>query len=134
MSKRIEITGEQLEKVLGREGRIKMEALNEEMSGLGRQIAHDQQAWLDSCMKDILPPHLYEAARRQENLEELSAYVAKNGIRIVYLPDTLRMRVELRGRIYGEWKANLTVDGEPVNFTPQPPPENNGVDSSSLQE
>jgi len=128
--KRIEITGEQLEHILGKEGKLKMEALNAEMSDLGRQIAHDQQDWLDSCMKDLLPPDLFEAARRLERLEDLAAYAQRNDIRIVYMPDTLRMRIMVRGKVYAEWKANLVVDGEPVEFKP----DNNGVDSSSLQE
>lgn len=131
MNKTFEMTQAELNTILGKEGRVKLEALNEEMGSLGRQIAMDQEEWVDRCMKDLLPPHLYDCARRLENLEELAAYVDKNKIRIIYMPDTLRMRIEVRGKTYGEWKANLLVDGEPVDFTPS---LNNGVDSSSFGE
>lgn len=116
--KYVEMTMAQLEHLLGKNGKAKMDELNEAMSDIGRQIAADQQEWVDRCMKDLLPPNLYDDATHLRNLEAVAAYARKNDIRLVYMNDTLRLRIMVRDKIYGEWKANLTVDGDKVEFRP----------------
>lgn len=98
--------------------------MDERVADLGREIMEDQKTWLDAQMKDLLPPHLYEAGKRQENLEEIAAYVKKHGIAIVYVPDTLRVRIMLRGKPHAEFVPQLMVDGVPVNRTPEKPSNN----------
>src|SRR6185436_415195 len=107
MKKPIELTGEQLNSILGKEGRTKMESLNEQMSEIGRQIAFDQQHWVDKCMKDILPPPLYDDCVHNRNHEAVAGYMNRNDIKLIHMADTLRIRIMIRGQIYGEWKANL---------------------------
>jgi hypothetical protein len=116
--KPIELTGDQFKSILGKEGMAKMERLNTELGDIGKQIFIDQQQWVEKCMKDILPPDLYDDCIGLRNLEKVAAYVAKHNIRFIYMADTLRMRIMIGDQIYGEWKANLTVDGEPVSFVP----------------
>lgn len=94
------------------------------VTDIGRQMMRDQTEWLDSVMKDILPPHLYETGKRQENLEELSAYVQKHDIRIIYIPDTIRIRVMVHGKPHAEFCPQFTVDGEQVKITPESPSNN----------
>lgn len=118
MNRYLELTKADLEAILGPAGTAAMAKLNENMSDIGRQIAADQMTWVDKCMKDILTPNLYEDAKKLRNLEAVAAYMTKHDIKLVHMPDTLRLRIMVRGQIYGEWKANLTVDGEPVNFKP----------------
>lgn len=103
----------------------KFAAADEMVAGVSQQMMRDQGEWLDSVMKDILPPHLYEAGKRQENLEELAAYVAKHDIRIVYIPDTIRIRVMVHGKPHAEFCPQFTVDGEQVKIEAEMP-----VDSS----
>jgi hypothetical protein len=79
-----------------------------------RKIHEDQAEWLDSVMKDLLPPHLYEAAKKMELLNETEAYAKKHGIIVTLIPDTFRMRVMLHGKVHAEFQANLLVDGEPI--------------------
>ena len=96
---------------------------DEMVSDIGRQIMQDQKEWLDGVMKDLLPPELYDAGRKLERTEEVHAYAKKHGIVVVFIPDTLRLRVMLKGQVKAEFIPQLTVDGEPVRlFTPS---ENN---------
>ncbi len=90
-----------------------------------RQIHQDQAEWLDGVMKDLLPPELYEAGKHMDREPEIAAYAKKHGIAVVIVPDSFRMRVMLNGKVHAEFKANLTVDGEPVKIDAQ-----SSVDSS----
>lgn len=89
---------------------------DEMVTDIGRQIMKDQTEWLDTVMKDLLPPDLYEAGRNEEKVDEIAAYAHKHGISLVYIPDTLRLRVMLHGKVHAEFVPQLTVDGEPVRF------------------
>lgn len=91
----------------------------EEMAkDIGRKMVKDQMEWLDSVMKDLLPPRLYEAGLHGDLTEEIEAYVNKHQIKIVFIPDTLRIRVMLGERPHAEFLPQLTVDGEPVSMKP----------------
>lgn len=94
---------------------------NEMVTDIGRRMMQDQADWLDLVMKDLLPPDLYEAGKRQEKVAEIAAYAKKHGIAVVYIKDTLRIRVMLRGKVHAEFRPQLTVDGEPVNIVPDIP-------------
>lgn len=103
----------------------KFAAADEMVTDIGQKMMRDQTEWLDSVMKDILPPHLYEAGKRQENLEELAAYVQKHGIKIVFVPDSMRIRVMVHGKPHAEFAPQFTVDGKQVKIEAEMP-----VDSS----
>lgn len=88
---------------------------------VARRMVEDQNAWLDGVMKDLLPPELYEAGKREEREEEIAAYLHKHGISIKFIPDTQRIHVLVRGHDTREFRPTFTVDGEPVKLTPQMP-------------
>ena len=100
--------------------------MDEMVTDVGRQIMADQTEWLDGVMKDLLPPELYDAGKKLERQDDLKAYAQKHGIVVVFIPDTLRLRVMLRGKVHAEFIPQLTVDGEPVRLIhPDAPQENN---------
>lgn len=114
--KRIELTKSQLDWILGKADRVASERLNYQLSDIGRQLAFDQQAWVDKCMKDIMPPGIYEDAKALRNLDKVKAYIDKHKIQIVHIPDRVAVRIMLHGQVYGEWIPTFTMDGEPVKF------------------
>lgn len=81
---------------------------------VGKQIMRDQAEWLDAQMKDLLPPDLYEMGKREEGLEQLSAYARKHGIQVIVIPDSFAVRIMLHGKPHSQFVPTFTVDGEPV--------------------
>lgn len=114
--KTLELTMDQLQTLMGKENFAHMENLNESMSDIGRQIAHDQIEWVDKCMKDLLPPNLYDDAKKMRNLDAVASYMQKNEIKLIHMQDTLRLRIMVRGQIYGDWNAQLHMDGEKIDI------------------
>lgn len=94
---------------------------NEMVTGLGQQIIQDQAEWLDTVMRDILPPHLYAMGQRGESWKELEDYISQHAIRIIFIPDHLAMRVMIGERVHAQFIPRLLLDGEPVSITPQSP-------------
>lgn len=88
--------------------------MDERVADLGREIMEDQKTWLDAQMKDILTPELYQKGRCGEGESEIAEYVRKNGIRIIFIPDSVTIRIEVRGRPHSEFTPRLLVDGQPV--------------------
>lgn len=93
-------------------------AANEMVTGIGKQILRDQAEWLDTVMRDILPPPLYEVGQRGESSKELEDYISKHGIRIIFIPDHLAMRVMIGERVHAQFIPKLLLDGEPIDKSP----------------
>lgn len=94
----------------------------EEMAkDVGKRMIADQSEWLDTVMKDLLPPDLYAAAHAGEREAEVAEYVHRHGIVIVWIPDRLGIRVMLKGKVHAEFRTQLMVDGEPVSMKPEIP-------------
>ena len=93
-----------------------IERVNREMADVAHQMVQDQTEWIDKCMQDLMPPDIYDDDKALRNLEAVSAYVNRHGIRIIHIVDTHRIRIMVGERIYGEWKPVFTVDGEPIDF------------------
>lgn len=101
------------------------EAANEMVTGIAKQIIQDQQEWLDGVMKDLLPPHLYQAGKRDEMELEIGNYLHRHGIRIIFIPDRLVLRVMLGEKVHSQFVPKILCDGEEVHvkatgFVPDP--------------
>lgn len=101
--------------------KAQMEEANEMLNDMAKKMFEDQAEWLDRVFKDLLPPDLYEAGKKLERTDEIAAYAKKHGIQVVYIPDTLRIRIMLHGKPKYEFVPQLTVDGEKVEITPKSP-------------
>lgn len=88
------------------------ERIHDELKGLAGDIARDQADWLDKTLKDILPPELYEEGKRGRMLDEIDAYLNKHGFKLIYVPDSLRIRMMRNDQIHAEFITKITVDGE----------------------
>lgn len=85
---------------------------------VGKQIMRDQAEWLDSQMKDLLPPDLYEMGKQGEGQEEIAEYAKKHRIEIILVPDSMAIRINLGGTPHSQFVPTFTVDGEPVTKSP----------------
>jgi len=94
------------------------EQLHENLQGIAQEIARDQAEWLDKTMKDILTPVLYEAGRHGDMEEEIHAYMKKHGFKLVFIPDSLNIRMMKGDSVHSEFKTQFSLDGEPVHITP----------------
>lgn len=90
------------------------EAANEMVTDIGKQIMEDQTKWLDSVMKDILPPNLYEAGKLGDLEVEIGDYLRKHNIRLIFIPDALVLRVMIGDRVHAQFVPQILCDGEPV--------------------
>lgn len=90
------------------------EAANEMVTDIGRRIVQDQQEWLDGVMKDLLPPNLYEAGRRDEMELEIGNYLRRHKIKIIFIPDALVLRVMLGEKVHAQFVPKLLCDGEEI--------------------
>lgn len=91
-------------------------AANEMVTGIGKEIIEDQAKWLDDQMKDILTPKLYAAGLVGDLESEIEAYMQKHGIKIVFIPDRLALRIMIGGRVHSQFIPQILVDGEKVDF------------------
>jgi hypothetical protein len=98
--------------------RVATEKLNENLQGIAQEIARDQTIWLNRVMQDILPPRLFEAAKRGDLMDEVEAHLKKNGFKLVFIPDYLRIRIMKGDDVHAEFVPQLTLDGEPISMTP----------------
>jgi hypothetical protein len=96
------------------------EELTEMLQDTARKMANDQAAWLDKVMMDILPPMLYEAGKCGDLMDEIEFYLKKHGFVLVFIPDSLGLRVMRNGEVHAEFKTELTVDGELLEKHPAP--------------
>lgn len=94
------------------------EELREMLQDVSHKIACDQRDWLDKQMADLLPPELYEAGKHGDELEKIEAYLKRNKISLVFIPDSYSIRIMIGDQIHSQFITNLEVDGEPVNFQP----------------
>lgn len=91
-----------------------------------RKMVRDQAEWLDSVMKNLLPPDLYKVGRTGEDPDgKIAEYAAKHQIQVIYVPDSLRIRVLLHGKPYADFVPTFTVDGEEVKWVAESVKPNN---------
>jgi len=101
------------------------DAANQELTDIGKQIMLDQQRWLDDQMKDLLPPALYEEGRHGRMETMIGEYLQKHQIQIVFIPDSLAIRIMVGKQVHSQFIPKLTIDNQPVEWHPHLP-----VDSS----
>lgn len=101
--------------------------MREYLEDVSHKIVHDQTEWLDSIMKRLMPPKLYDDAKHMRNLDAVKKYLHENDVRVIHIPDTLRIRVTIRDKIIAEWTPKFTVDGEPITMTPSIPPHSSSL-------
>lgn len=108
--------------IVDKEARKRTEGLHESLQGVAAQIAKDQAEWMDQRMKDLLRPDIYEKARLddEEYRDEVDGYFKAHQIRITFIPDTMRIRIMVRGTIYSEFIPQILLDGEPVDLKLSP--------------
>jgi hypothetical protein len=102
--------------IANRQARKATEQLHEHLQDVSRRIASDQAIWLDKVMKDILPPMLYEAGKHEEKSDEVEAYLRKHKFQLVFIPDSMAVRVMRGNQVHAEFVPQFTVDGEPVTM------------------
>jgi hypothetical protein len=98
--------------------RVATEKLNENLQGIAQEMAKDQSIWLNKIMQDILPPRLFDAAIRGDLLDEVGEYLKKNHYQLVFIPDSLSVRVMRGTEVHAEFKSQFTIDGVPVDMRP----------------
>jgi len=103
---------------IGRAINYASEQLTEHLQDVSHKIVEDQAEWLDQRMKDILPPDIYDKARHDDCHQEVDDYFRKHNIRITFIPDSLRIRIDVAGQAYAEFVPQFTMDGVPVEMTP----------------
>lgn len=116
-----------IERAIDKEARKRTEELREMAADVARKIATDQEEWIDSCMKDILRPDIYEKARHDDCRDEVDDYFHRNKISITFIPDSNRIQIRVRDQLYGEFIPRYEIDGEPAELSPAPlssPPNN----------
>lgn len=107
-------------RAIDKEAQKATEALHEHLQDVAHKIAVDQEEWLDARMKELMRPDIYEKARHDDCHEEVDEYVRRRRITVTFIPDNMRIRIDVAGEPYAEFVPQLTVDGEPVEFKPNP--------------
>lgn len=88
--------------------------LYKELESTAQQIAKDQSEWLDSTVKLLLPPDLYDAGRRGERSQEIAEYLIKHKIQIIFIPDRQSIEIHVKGEKFSAFETRILVDGEPI--------------------
>lgn len=117
------------QRAIDKEAQKRTEELRGHLQDVSHKIKNDQDDWLDGVMKDILPPRLYESGKREELTEEIEAYLKQHGFSLVFVPDSLGIRLMRHGNVHAEFRTGFKIDGEPVQFqlsgiTPNSPSNN----------
>lgn len=114
-----------IQSIIDKQARKKTEELREHLQDVMHKISNDQIKWLDAVMEDLLPPRLYQAAKRNDLMDEVAAYMQKHGISIVFIPDSLALRIMLGDNVHAQFVPQLTMDGEPLAKTLESSTERN---------
>lgn len=107
-----------IQRQINKEAQKKTEALHEYVKDVAHQIARDQEEWIDARMKDLLRPDIYEKAKNDDCHAEVDAYIKKHRIEIVFIPDSMRIRINAAGQQYAEFVPQIALDGEVVPMVP----------------
>lgn len=107
-----------IERAIDKEARKRTEELREMAADVAHKIAVDQEQWIDDRMKDILRPDIYEKAKRDDCQHEVDAYFDQHQIKITFIPDSMRIRIDVAGQQYAEFVPKFEMDGEPVDMQP----------------
>lgn len=111
---------------LDKKTRIVTEELNEHLQDVAKKLFRDQEEWLDSCMKDLLRPDIYEKARADDCQQEVADYISRRKIKITFIPDSCRIRIDVAGQQYAEFCPKFQFeDGQPIELTPNMFGQNN---------
>lgn len=110
-----------IQRAIDKEASKRSEALQEMAADVAHKIAVDQEQWIDERMRDLLRPDIYEKAKRDDCREEVDEYFSKHQIKITFIPDSLRIRIDVAGQQYAEFVPKFEVDGEPVEMHPTMP-------------
>lgn len=101
--------------IVDKKARAATEELKEHLQDVVREITQDQHKWLDDMMRDILPPNLYEAGKHGDMLREIAEYLRLHNIRIVFVPDSLMIRIMIGDQMHSQFIPQLMLDGEPLH-------------------
>lgn len=101
--------------IVDKKARAATEELREHLQDVVREITDDQQRWLDDMMRDLLPPNLYEAGKRGDMLREVGDYLKKHKISILFVPDSLVIRIMVGDNIHSQFVPQLMLDGEQLH-------------------
>lgn len=101
--------------IVDKKAKAATEELREHLQDVVREITEDQQRWLDDMMRDLLPPNLYEAGKHGDMLREIGDYLNKHKIRIVFIPDSLVIRIMIGENVHSQFIPQLMLDGEKLN-------------------
>lgn len=89
----------------------------EEMANdVGKTMMRDQAEWLDAQMKDLLPPDLYATGHAGDPENKVGEYLTKHGIRLIFIPDRMVLRIMIGERVHSQFVPQLLCDGEKVDF------------------
>jgi len=111
---------------LDKQAKKATEELQEHVHDVAKKLFVDQEEWLDSCMKELMPPHIYQKAKADDCREEVAEYIRTRQIKITFIPDNMRIRIDVAGRPYAEFVPSFQFDdGEPIEVKPQMFGQNN---------
>lgn len=108
------------QRAVEKEAAKRTEALREMAADVAHKIAVDQEQWIDERMRDLLRPDIYEKAKHDDCHSEVDDYFDKHQIKITFIPDSMRIRIDVAGQQYAEFVPRFEIDGEPVDIKPNP--------------
>jgi hypothetical protein len=114
-----------IQHIVDKKAKAATEELREHLQDVVREITEDQQKWLDDMMRDLLPPNLYEAGKRGDNIREVGEYLNKHNIRLLFVPDSLVIRIMIGDTIHSQFIPQLMLDGEKLHATLESAPNTN---------
>lgn len=101
--------------IVDKKAKAATEELREHLQDVVRQITEDQHKWLDDMMRDILPPTLYEAGKHGDMNREIGDYLSSHKIHIIFVPDSLVIRIMIGDQIHSQFVPQLMLDGEKLH-------------------
>jgi hypothetical protein len=111
--------------IVNKNAKAATEQLREHLQDVVGEITKDQQKWLDDMMRDLLPPNLYEAGKRGDMIREVGEYIRKHNIRILFVPDSLVIRIMIGDKMHSQFIPKLMLDGEELRATVEASPNIN---------
>lgn len=105
---------------IDKEAAKRTEELKEHLKDVGHQIARDQEEWIDDLMRELLRPDIFQKAKNDDCQNEVDEYFRKHRIQITFIPDSMRIRIDVAGQQYAEFVPKFQFeDGEPIEMTPK---------------
>lgn len=104
---------------IDKEAQKRTEELREHLADVAHKIAVDQEQWMDDRMKELLRPDIYEKAKADDCHEEVDGYFKSHQIKITFIPDSGRIRIDVKGQPYAEFVPGFQIDGDPIEMKPK---------------